>query len=166
MKALSQAIAKLDSSGTGLSLSEAIELPLFSPAGKGHFIQWLIPKIPAELEELEAFDQNHFFLLDLLEATGLEFALDESGQFAQAQEGHFLALLDLRDPNLHLLYSFTNVKEASNLIKTLVESGGYFQKRLFSDELFELAGVLKKIVEFHYLFEEMPVKAAHTTSLR
>ncbi len=166
MKALSSAIAKLNNSGSDVGLNSALELPLLSPAGQGHFIQWLIPKISQELEELEDYDQNHFFLLDLLEATGLEFILDESGNFASIQSGDVSALLDLRDPNLHLLYCFTNVKEALNLIKNLVDTEVYFAKRLFSRHLHEAAAQLEQITEFQYLFEEMPLKAAHTTSLK
>ena len=144
----------------------ANELPLFFPAGQGHFVQPLIPNLSPELEEFDLFNRNHLFLLDASESLGFEFTLNDSGDFASFKNDQVMALLDLRESSLHLLYVFANAKKATALIRELNASGCYYSKRLFSKLLLQAESSFEKVVEFDYHFEELAFRKLNPLCLK
>jgi len=97
-------------------------------SGNDHLVQFCFRITPPEYSELSQYDQHHFFLLDLLENTGIEYQLDENGLFASYFEKNkkgiktIQSIMDLRNESIIVIYYFGIAKQCLQFNSHLLQS--------------------------------------------
>ncbi|MBT4527564.1 MAG: hypothetical protein HOC24_13525 [Deltaproteobacteria bacterium] len=130
------------------------------PSGNDHLVQFCFRMISSEYLELSQYDQQHFFLLDLLEETGIEYQLDVNGEFAIFTEKNkkgvktIQSVMDLRNESIAVIYYFGVAKPCLQLNSQLMQSLRLTACYLNPSTLKTVSQSLSGIRSFQYYFEQ------------
>ena len=100
------------------------------------------------------------FLLDLLEATGVEFILDDTGEFAThisydtKQNSILHTVMDLRDDEVTLIYYYGKSANNQKLNQQICQFSGLTPCYLSSPLLWKVSSQLSHITSVQYQFEQ------------
>ena len=120
-----------------------------------HAAWFLSPLLTTGMQDLEPTEAQGFWLLDLLEATGLEFQGEEDSPFAQLQPqvGLPVALLHLREAEPWLLYAWGEAKAIQRLHQLLAHAAPMHLHHLGHNLLLQTARTWFEITQISYEFE-------------
>jgi len=136
------------------------DFSFLQPSGNDHLVQFSLRMIPSEYLELSQYDQQHFFLLDLLEETGVEYQLDANGEFAIFTEKNkkgiktIQSVMDLRNESIAVIYYFGVAKPCLQLNSSLMQSTKLTACYLNPSGLMAVSESLSGIRSFQYYFEQ------------
>lgn len=145
----------------GLEFSVSEEFSFFQPSGSEHLLQFFFKCFPDEYWELDPWDRHHLFLCDISARAGLEFELDDNGEYAtieikngrQAKSVH--AVMDLRDDYLIIVYYFGDSKQCLKLNQLLINSAELNTCYLGMGIMEQLICELEEINRIDYDFEQL-----------
>lgn len=136
------------------------DFSFLQPSGNDHLVQFCFRIIPSEYLELSQFDQQHFFLLDLLEETSFDYQLDQDGQFAIYSEKNkkgiktIQSIMDLRDESIGVVYYFGVAKQCLQLNSQLMQSSKLTACYFNPATLMTISESLSGIRALQYHFEQ------------
>ena len=147
---------------TGVKQNFEEDFSYLQPSGNDHLVQFCFRNIPTEYLELSQFDQQHFFLLDLLEETGFEYQLDKDGKFAIYTEKNkkglktIQSIMDLRNEPIAVIYYFGVAKQCLQFNSHLMQSSKLTACYFSPATLMTISNSLSGIRALHYHFEQPP----------
>lgn len=136
------------------------DFSFLQPSGNDHSAQFCFRTIPTEYSDLGHYDQQHFFLLDLLEETGIEYLLDDDGKFAVFIEKNkkgvkvVQSILDLRNETIAVFYYFGIAKQCFQFNARLMMSSKLTPCYLNPTALMTVSKSLSAIGSLQYHFEQ------------
>ena len=133
------------------------DFPFFQEAARSHFALSLLPVWPEGLSDLDEWDRNHLFLLELNGQFEGEFTLEEGASQAQFTPAKDLpkALLDMRGDGPWLLYALGEPKQGQKLLRAFLSCPLLYPCHLNHGFLSLQAHQLGKLEEFHF-HRELP----------
>lgn len=136
------------------------DFTFFEPGGNDHLVQFFFKDIAEEYTELDQYSRNSLILMDIFDAVGIDFTLDDSGNFAVYVEKNgkgvkiIQAVLDLRDDTLVVAYYLGIYKSCRNLNRSLSLAPDLTPCCFGSEMLHNLSSGISAINDVQYHFEQ------------
>ncbi len=132
------------------------------PGGNNHMVQFLYKSFPDEYWELDEWNRHHLLLIDISADLGVQFSLDDDGQFAvlqskgKGEQRQVQAIIDLRDDLLAIVYYFGDIRKCARVNQQLVQNPLLHPCFIDSDMLFRIIDIFEKVIGVEYHFEQSP----------
>ena len=133
------------------------DFPFFQEAARCHFTFSLLPILPEGLSDLEEWDRNNLFLLELSGKLSGDFQLAEDSQIAffQPQGDLPKAILNMKGDGPWQLYAMGEPKQGAKLLKSFSNCHLLYPCQLNHSFLLKQAHELSPLEEFHF-HRELP----------
>lgn len=147
----------------GIKSKSEEDFTFFEPGGNDHIVQFFFKDIPEEYAELDLYNCNNLLLMDIYDAVGVDFKLDDSGEFAVLVDKNskgvktIQAVLDMRDDTMIIAYYLGIFRYCNKLNQNLSMVPGLSSCCFGSDTLHSLSAGISAINDVQYHFEQPSV---------